>query len=252
MKTFAVLNQKGGTGKTTVTINLAAQLATEGRRILVIDIDPQGNATSGSGAPKRLLRRGVYEALRGENAADALLCSLPYGYHLLGANAGLAGAEVELTAVPQWRESLRRAVRDLRGDFDFAFIDCPPSLGVLTVNALIAADMVLIPMQCEYFALEGLSDLAETVRRLRDGWNPTLTIAGIIRSMLDGRNLLARDVSNELTLHFGDKVFRTAIPRNIRVAEAPGYQQPIALYAPESAGAEGYRQLGDEFLERFA
>lgn len=252
MKTFAVLNQKGGTGKTTMTINLAAQLAGKGKRVLVADLDPQGNATSGSGVEKAHLAHGVYDALSGEAAADLLICCPVYGYSLLAANSALAGAEIELTQHDDWRTRLRDALAALHDDFDYAFIDCPPSLGVLSVNALVAAEQVLIPMQCEYFALEGLSDIADTIRRLRQSWNPQLSIAGIVRSMLDIRNLLARDVSNELALHFGDKVFDTAIVRNIRVAEAPSHHQPVARYAPHSSGAEGFRQLGDEFIRRFA
>lgn len=252
MNRFAVLNQKGGTGKTTLTINLAAELARRGQRVLVADMDPQGNATSASGIDKQQLARGTYEVLSGAAAAPALVYSLPYGYYVLAANNRLAGAEVELTRDDNWRFRLRDALAPLDGEFDYVFIDCPPSLGVLSVNALIAAAQVLIPMQCEYFALEGLSDMADTIRRLRDGWNPRLTVAGIVRSMLDMRNLLARDVSRELDLHFGDKVFRTAIARNVRVAEAPSHQLPIARYAPDSSGALGFRRLGDEFLERFA
>lgn len=252
MKTFAVLNQKGGTGKTTVTINLAAQLAAQKRRILVVDADPQGNSTSASGINKQWMSGGVYNVLQGGEVAASLLYSLTCRYYVLGANSRLAGAEIELPAESGWRVLLRDALRDVAADFDFVFIDCPPSLGVLTVNALVAADQVLIPMQCEYFAMEGLSDLADTIRRLRANLNPNLKIAGIIRSMLDSRNLLARDVSDELDLHFGDKVFRTAIPRNVRLAEAPSHQLPIADYAPSSSGAQGYRLLGDEFLARFS
>ena len=253
MQTFAIINQKGGTGKTTVTINLAAQLAGQGKRILVVDVDPQGNSTSASGVNKEHMRGGVYEALSQGAAANYLLYSLNCRYYLLGANQRLAGAEIELPAAEDnWRILLRDSLRSVGDDFDFAFIDCPPSLGVLTVNALVAANQVLIPMQCEYFAMEGLSDLADTIRHLRTTHNPTLGIAGIIRSMLDSRNLLARDVSDELDLHFGDKVFRTAINRNVRVAEAPSYQLPVTQYAPSSSGAQGYRLLGDEFLSRFA
>lgn len=252
MKTFAVLNQKGGTGKTTVTLNLAAALAAGGRRILVIDTDPQGNTTSASGVDKNALANGIYSVLHGAPVSANLYCSPAFGYHLLPANARLAGAEVELAADDDWQDRLRRAVADIADDFDFAFIDCPPSLGILTVNALCAADFVLIPMQCEYFALEGLSDLAETIRRLREGLNPALTIAGIVRTMLDSRNLLAQQVSDELRAHFGDKVFAAVIPRNVRLAEAPSHQLPIFRYAPHSTGALGYRALCDEFLRRYA
>ena len=253
MKTFAIINQKGGTGKTTVSLNLAARLAELGKRTLLIDADPQGNATSGSGVEKWQIGGGLYEVLCGSPAEKQLIYALAGRYYLLAANMNLAGAEIELAANgEEWQGRLRDALRPLNKDFDFALIDCPPSLGVLTVNALVAAKRVLIPMQCEYFAMEGLSDLAETVRRLRAGWNPSLSVAGIIRSMLDGRNLLARNISDELERHFGDKVFSSAIRRNVRVAEAPSHALPVLQYAPHSSGAEGYRQLGDEFLERFS
>ena len=252
MKIFAVINQKGGTGKTTLTVNLSSQLAQHGKRVLVVDIDPQGNATSASGIDKRRLQKGAYQVLQGAcELSDALLCSRLSGYHLLGANMRLAGAEVEVLADDAWREALHRSLQTVQGQFDFIFIDCPPSLSVLTVNALVAADMVLIPMQCEYFALEGLSDLADTVRRLRDGWNPKLRIAGIVRSIFDSRNTLSREVSDELSAHFGDKVFKTVIPRNVRIAEAPSHQVSVAHYAPSSNGAHSYRCLGNEFLEKF-
>ena len=252
MRIFSLLNQKGGTGKTTVTMNLAAQLAEMGKRVLVADIDPQGNATSGSGVDKQRLARGMYEVLCGAESAPLLVYCLDYRYWLLAANNTLAGAEVELVQYGDWRTRLRDACAPLDGEFDYAFIDCPPSLGVLSINALVASEQVLIPMQCEYFALEGLSDIADTIRRLRQGWNPNLSIAGIVRSMLDARSLLARDVSRELDLHFGSKVFRTSIARNIRVAEAPSHHLPVARYAPNSSGAASYRQLGEEFMERFA
>ena len=252
MKVFAVLNQKGGTGKTTVTMNLAAQLASMEKRVLVADIDPQGNATSGSGADKRALTGGMYDVLGGAPAKPVLQECPSYGYKLLAANSALAGAEIELSQYEDWRTRLRDALAVLQDDFDYAFIDCPPSLGVLSVNALVACEQVLVPMQCEYFSLEGLSDIAETIRRLRDGWNPTLSIAGIVRTMLDERNLLAREVSRELEAHFGDKVFKTAIVRNIRIAEAPSHQMPVTRYAASSKGAESFRNLGQEFLEKFS
>lgn len=252
MKVFAIINQKGGTGKTTVSLNLAARLAELEKKVLLIDADPQGNATSGSGADKWSISNGVYEVLGGAPVEDALIYSLPGKYWLLAANMNLAGAEMELPSGEEgWQGRLREGLRPLKG-FDFVFIDCPPSLGALTVNALVAAEHVLIPMQCEYFAMEGLSDLAQTVRRLRAGWNPSLSVAGIVRSMLDKRNVLARNISEQLEAHFGDKVFSSAIGRNIRVAEAPSHGLSVLQYAPRSTGAEGYRMLGDEFLERFA
>lgn len=252
MKIFAVINQKGGTGKTTVSLNLAARLAERKKRILLVDTDPQGNATSGSGVDKWKIAGGVYEVLGGESAADKLIYSLPGNYWLLAANMNLAGAEFELAGGEGWQSRLRDGLQPLQNDFDFALIDCPPSLGLLTVNALVAASDVLIPMQCEYFAMEGLSDLAATVRRLREGWNPSLSVAGIVRSMLDRRNLLARGISAELEKHFGEKVFASSVGRNVRIAEAPSHGLPVLQYAPRSPGAENYRSLGDEFLERFA
>ena len=252
MKTFAIINQKGGTGKTTVSLNLAARLAECNKNILLIDLDPQGNATSGSGIDKWNIAGGVYDVLLGDKISERLIYSLPGGYWVLASNMHLAAAEVELATTEKWQQRLRDALASLDAQFDFIFIDCPPSLGVLTINALVAAQHLLIPMQCEYFAIEGLSDLTATVRRLRNSWNPTLSVAGIIRSILDNRNLLARNISDELEKHFGDKVFSVAIHRNVRIAEAPSYCLPILKYAPRSTGAEGYRRLGDEFLERFA
>lgn len=252
MKTFAVINQKGGTGKTTVSINLSARLAELGKRVLLVDADPQGNATSGSGIDKWGISGGVLEVLSGAEAKKHLIHTKESGYWMLASNMNLAAAEIDLSGDTRWQENLRTGLRPLREDFDFTFIDCPPSLGVLTVNALVAADRVLIPMQCEYFAMEGLSDLAATVSRLRDGWNPSLSVAGIVRSMLDKRNILARNISEELEKHFGDKVFSSVIGRNVRVAEAPSYGLPVLQHASSSSGAEGYRRLGDEFLERFA
>lgn len=252
MKIFAIINQKGGTGKTTVSLNLAARLAELGQKTLLIDADPQGNATSGSGVDKWHIAGGVYETLIDGCAATHLIYALVGRYWLLASNMHLAGAELELAGGEQWQQKMRTALQPLHDDFDFALIDCPPSLGVLTVNALVAADKVLIPMQCEYFAMEGLSDLAATVRRLRDGLNPSLSVGGIVRSMLDKRNILARNISDELGKHFGDALFSVAIGRNVRVAEAPSYGLPILQYAPNSPGAHGYRQLGDEFLARFA
>ncbi len=252
MKIFAIINQKGGTGKTTVSMNLAARLAELDKKILLIDADPQGNATSGSGIDKWQIGGGTRDVLFGRDAAECLIYSLPCRYWMLSSNMELASAEIELAGEVEWQRRLSQGLESLEDQFDFAFIDCPPSLGVLTVNALVAARRIIIPMQCEYFAMEGLSDLAETVRQLREGWNPTLSIAGIVRSMLDGRNILARNISDELERHFGDKLFTTAVMRNVRVAEAPSHCLPILQYAPTSSGAEGYRQLGDEFLERFS
>lgn len=252
MKTFAVINQKGGTGKTSVGINLSARLAECGKRVLLIDADPQGNATSGSGVEKWHISGGVLDVLFGRPARECLIFSLPGQYWLLASNMNLAGVEMEMAGQSDWQLRLREGLLPLQDEFDFALIDCPPSLGALTVNALVAAEQVIIPMQCEYFAMEGLSDLAETMQRLRGGLNPSLSIGGIIRSMLDNRNLLARNISSELERHFGEKLFSSVIGRNVRIAEAPSHSMPVLQYAPRSPGAEGYRRLGDEFLERFS
>ena len=251
MKVFAVINQKGGTGKTTVTINLAAHLAMRGRRVLVADMDPQGNATSGAGVPRRAIARGMYEALCGAPARLCAVGTVSGRHDILGAKAELAGAEAELPGEPKWQSKMRDVLAPILPDYDFALIDCPPSLGALTVNALVAAEGVLVPMQCEYFALEGLSDLRRTIVELRKGWNPGLRIAGIVRPMLDSRNRLERDISAELDRHFAGVVFDGSVRRNVRVAEAPSYGMPVLTYAPSSSGADGYRILGDEFLERF-
>lgn len=256
MKIFAVINQKGGTGKTTVAVNLASRLAGLGRSVLLVDMDPQGNATSGSGAEKENLFGGTLDILHGASPRDYWLCGTAGRYALLGANYELAGADYAFGNAEGWQLTLRRALRERAGDekdaiAEVVLIDCPPALGALTVNALVAADSVLIPMQCEYFALEGLSDLARTIRRLRQKWNPKLHIGGIIRNMIDPRNLLARDISDELRRHFGERVFDVAIRRNVRVAEAPSHGMPVLQYAPHSSGADGYRALGDEFMERF-
>lgn len=251
MKVFVILNQKGGTGKTTVTLNLAAVLALHGKKVLLVDMDPQGNASSASGVNKRQLEHGVYDVLGGGAIDDYMVYSLTNHYYILPANAGLAATEVELAHAPNWHRLLADGLQTMQAQFDYVLIDCPPSLNILTINALVAAQQLIIPMQCEYFALEGLSDLTETLQYLNRGWNPNLTIGGIVRSLYDGRNRLAQEVSAELKRHFGDKVFSTAITRNVRLAEAPSYQQAIFFYAPESHGAENYRQLGIEFLKRF-
>lgn len=251
MQKFVILNQKGGTGKTTVSLNLSAILATHGKKILLIDMDPQSNASSASGVHKNYLDRGVYDVLYGDSIDNNLVYSITNKYYVLPANHGLAAAEIELAPEPNWHRFLADGLSTMQEQFDYVFIDCPPSLGVLTINALVAADKLLIPMQCEYFALEGLSDLAQTLRHLKNGWNPLLTIGGIIRSVYDGRNRLAQEVSNELTKHFGEKLFNTTITRNVRLAEAPSHQKSILLHASHSSGAQNYRDLGEEFLQRF-
>jgi chromosome partitioning protein len=232
-------------------VNLAAALAQAGRRLLLIDIDPQGNATMGSGVDKRTLTRTVYHALLGLGELSGIRVRAERGgYDLVPANRELAGAEVELVELPSRETRLKSALERVAADYDYILIDCPPSLSLLTVNALAAAQRVLIPMQCEYYALEGLSDLVGTIKRVRANLNPALEIAGLLRTMYDPRNTLSQQVSRELEAHFGDKVFRTLVPRNVRLAEAPSYGVPAVLWDPASKGAQAYIALANEVLER--
>jgi chromosome partitioning protein len=249
-RVLAVVNQKGGVGKTTTTVNLAAALAQSGRRVLLVDMDPQGNATMGSGVDKRNVSRTVYHALLGlGELAGMRTRSERGGYDLVPANRDLAGAEVELVELPARETRLKSALERIAGDYDYILIDCPPSLSLLTVNALSAAQRVLIPMQCEYYALEGLSDLVGTIKRVRANLNPGLEIAGLLRTMYDPRNTLSQQVSRELEAHFGDKVFRTLVPRNVRLAEAPSYGVPAVVWDASSKGAQAYLALAGEVLE---
>jgi chromosome partitioning protein len=253
VQVLAVVNQKGGVGKTTTSVNLAAALAQSGRRVLLVDLDPQGNATMGSGVDKRNVGRTVYHVLLG-------LCELAVartkvergGFDLVPANRELAGAEVELVGLPARETRLKAALEPVIEDYDFVLIDCPPSLSLLTVNALTAARRVLIPMQCEYYALEGLSDLVATIKRVRAHLNPDLEIAGLLRTMYDPRNTLSQQVSEQLEAHFGEKVYRTLVPRNVRLAEAPSYGVPAVLWDASSKGAQAYVALANEILERAA
>ena len=248
---LAVVNQKGGVGKTTTSVNAAAGLAQGGQRVLLVDLDPQGNATMGSGVDKRRLARTVYHALLGlGELATIRTRSASGGYDLVPANRDLAGAEVELVELPNREGRLRAALAGVRAEYDFVLIDCPPSLSLLTVNALAAAQEVLIPMQCEYYALEGLSDLVATIKRVRAHLNPGLEIAGLLRTMFDPRNTLAHQVSQQLEQHFGDKVYRTLVPRNVRLAEAPSYGASAVLWDPASKGAQAYLALAAEILAR--
>ncbi len=246
---LAVVNQKGGVGKTTTSVNLAAALARAGRRVLLVDLDPQGNATMGSGVDKRALSRTVYHVLLGlGELAGARVRAEKGGYDLLPSNRELAGAEVELVDLEARETRLKVALERVAGEYDFILIDCPPSLSLLTVNALTAAQRVLIPMQCEYYALEGLSDLVGTIKRVRAHLNPQLEIAGLLRTMYDPRNTLSQQVSQQLEAHFGDKVYRTMVPRNVRLAEAPSHGVPGVLLDTGSKGAQAYLGLADEIL----
>lgn len=249
-KIFVVANQKGGVGKTTTAVNLAAALAKIGQRALLIDLDPQGNATMGSGINKRDLERSVYHLLIGQSLLKQIRVTADAGYDVLPANRELAGAEVELVDIEARETRLKKALDSVKDDYDFVLIDCPPSLSLLTLNGFCAAHGVIIPMQCEYFALEGLADLVNTIKRVHANFNPDLKVIGLLRVMYDPRVTLGRQVSAQLVDHFGDKVFSTVIPRNVRLAEAPSFGKPGVVFDPSCRGSKAYIAFGEELVER--
>lgn len=249
-RVLAVANQKGGVGKTSVAVNLAASLAHYGKRVLLVDLDPQGNATTGSGVDKSALEASIYGVLLGEYALAQARLRTPGNYDMLPSNRELAGAEVELIDIERREYRLRDGLATVADAYDFVIIDCPPALNMLTVNGLTAADAVVIPMQCEYYALEGLSDLVGTLRKVKANLNPAIEIEALVRTMYDPRNMLTVQVSDELKRHYGDKVFDTVIPRNVRIAEAPGFGKPVLLHDEASKGAQAHLAFARELLAR--
>ena len=250
-KIFCIANQKGGVGKTTTTVNLAAGLAKVGQRVLMVDLDPQGNATMGSGVDKRKLELSVYDVLlESSSVAEARVHSEKCGYDVLGSNRELAGAEIELVTLERREKRLKQALAAVAADYDFVLIDCPPSLSMLTLNGLCAANGVIVPMQCEYFALEGVTDLVHTIKQVHANLNKDLQVIGLLRDMFDPRITLQQQVSEQLKDHFSEKVFNTVIPRNVRLAEAPSYGLPGVVFDPSSKGAQAFVAFAHEMVER--
>ena len=252
MKLFSLCNQKGGVGKTTTAVNVSAVLAMQKRKVLLVDIDPQGNATSGIGIDKTSSVRTTYDILTGHcSAGEAILKTSVEGVDLIPSNPGLAGGEIELIHADRREFILRAALEKISTKYDFIFMDCPPSLGLLTVNALVAAHGLLIPLQCEYYALEGLGQLINTFNLVKENLNPELEIAGVIMTMADFRTNLTNQVIDDVRSHFGGRVFETVITRSVKVSEAPSFGKPVVLYDPSSKGAKKYQEAGEEFLKRF-
>ena len=247
---IAISNQKGGVGKTTTSINLAASLARVGKEVLMIDLDPQGNGTVGSGVGKDDYELSIYDVLVNSTPINEVIKTVEAEFDVIPSDGDLAGAQVELINEIGRELRLKNAIKEVISNYDYIFIDCPPALNVLTINAMVAANSVMIPMQCEYFALEGLSSLVDTIKKIRDTLNPSLQIEGLLRTMFDKRNSLAGEVSDQLEAHFGKKVYQTIIPRNVRLAEAPSYVQPVLLYDKNSKGALAYLALAAEMVAK--